>query len=416
MKNLCIVMNLFIILYCPQFGKVNSLYIIGIITWIYILFFYPKALLTMKNRSTQILYISLGCIFLYSLFNSIINLKFTKEMISPVFYWGGIIFPVLYLIINKYYDKQYNNEEKFVKLLLVVGNVQGAIDLFLYLSPNIRYKYLNYLEVKGVVKEGLLEQVSSYRYYGISGSVITYMPIVQVILALLAIWLLVVTRKKEYIIYFPLLIFSSFINARTPIIIFVIGMIMLLLLMNKRGLFYSLKITFVILIFICIFCIVLYRLDTDYSKWFIRGIESLLESFSGKSDYRERTGLIFIRPTDFSIWLFGKGGFIIGENPYGQSTDMGYANYIWLGGLVYVFLLFLIYSIIARRIIQLGASIYIVELLYMAILVFSIKMPVIYDNELMRLFYAIYVWNVVNKHRSKQSVLYSIELKFMNNG
>ncbi|MCM1048305.1 MAG: hypothetical protein NC433_07765 [Clostridiales bacterium] len=414
MKNIGIVLYLFVILYCPQFGRINTSYIIGIVTWIYILFFYQRTLTSMKNKGTQLLYFSLGCTFIYALINSFINFKISRTMLVPFFYWVGIIFPALYLVMNKCYDNHFNDEEKFIELLLIVGNIQGGICLFIFIFPEIRDYYLGFVVRQGIVRKELIENVSSFRYYGVSANVISYMPLMQIVLALLALWLFVTTKSKKYLAYFPLLAFSAFINARTPFLIFILGIAILIFCVKKNIKRLS-RLVFIITMIVLILALLywyLCRLDTVFSQWYIRGLRYIFELFQGRTTYGANTGLKFIAPHDFLGWLVGSGDYIIHGNSYGEYTDMGYANYLWLGGITYIIILVLTYFFVAKTMIRLGVNIYIVELLYMIILVYSIKMPLLYaNNEFMKLFYAIYIWNVVMKYRNNQVRVYKIQVQ-----
>lgn len=407
-KKIGIVFWLFMVIYCPIFGGINTTYITGIFSWIYILCFYQKPLTSMKSKWAIRLYMCLGGILLYGLINSLINMRIARHIISQVVFWGVFVFPSLFLISNKCIDIGINDERKFVKLLLVVGNIQGIISLFLFFSPEIRHKYLSLLAANGQIREGLLNQAASYRFYGISLNIITYMPLVQIVLALLAVWLYINTREKKYILSFPLLVFSAVINARTPVVILAIGIILLVLFMNHnwRELLHALRILVVVLLGIVFFYNVLRRIGTAYTQWLSKGITFIVETIQGNRNYTTETGLSFVAPKDITVWLVGIGSTIIDENPYGQTADMGYANYIWVGGILYVIILSLIYFLIGRRMVRMRISSFIVAILYMTILVFSYKMPILHDNEFMRLFYAIYIWSIVNSYRSNQDNAY----------
>lgn len=399
--NLFFVLYVFFVIYNPQIFPINSTYIIGFIAWLYILFHKNSIFNYCNTKELALNYLFFLVGIIYALLLTTMNVFVPKELIVPMVTWAFCILPACMLIRHKCLRSDYSNED-FIELLLIIGNLQGIIAVTSFLSPGFRTIIFELLRQNDTTYKYLTTELISYRYYGISMSLITYAPVVQSILAIIAFYMFLNYRKR-YIFYIPLLLFSSIINARSSIILLFIGMICILLFYGKitpKKIFLFITIIFVGIFGAGYFLQLLEKNAIDTFNWLNRGVLSIIMFTQGEHDG------IFGYFMDNNQWklpsginlLFGKGKFIINDISLGAQSDIGYVNYLWLGGVIYfIGIQCYFFRIITKIRSNVTVRKFISFYLLVSVIIFNIKMPVFIMNEVTSFIFLLYVFWGINK-------------------
>ena len=258
--------------------------------------------------------------------------------------------------------------------------------------------------VRRMVSYGYTERyltLAAYRLYGFSNGLTFATPCIQALLAVIT-FARIQTSNKKYlnVICGFLLFFSAIINARSAFIVAVLGFAVFIILSR-----YSLKskITILIILPVLIIIIINYGLPLldQYShvthKWIVTGIEEIVAFLGGNTLENSYFNYVtnsskFILPESGKI-LFGAGYSLLGNDAISFSSDIGYINDMWLGGVVYIILT---YSIFLRYMISIAKADdvtirFIGFLLIVNYLVLNIKGPVFKMNGLTNMLLIIYI-------------------------
>lgn len=392
---------IFSLLYMPPILGINILYLIGFIAWTYIGMNNFRQITYLRYKNIGYIYIIFVILFMYAIFISILNGKICKDILVPIIFFAFFIIPGC-IYISEMCLRYRISWLKFLDCMLLIGNIQGILSLLFYIYPTLRTIYIDALIGRDLLWKYSETYLYSYRYFGLSQSVITYMPLVQVILALLAMYL-GLSQSKRYFLYSPLLLFSSFINARSPILIFGVGCILLFLFKSKDS-YKQDRLRKIILFFVCILLISILLIelkstDSMYINWMQEGLNSIGNLIMGRKvgifDKYLLNPVQWKLPTDIVSLIFGVGHYVVSEDYKGYLTDVGYVNYIWNGGIVFLIILAIFcYIIFGRYATKLKKDVWRFSkyIFILTFLLFSFKMPIFACNELIVLFFIFYIF------------------------
>lgn len=291
---------------------------------------------------------------------------------------------VIAFYVTLYYWKNKKKYKEIIKDILLVGNIQGLIALIAYISPSIKEKLIEIMFANGV--DRINEYLLSVRFYGFANYLTSTTAILQIILAVIAVWFFL-EESYKFVLYVPLLIFSAIINARSAIVIGVIGIAIIILfkinLKNKKIWREILGAIVIIAIIINIVMPKLYSLTSW--EWIQEGIEEIISFLKGDEvGYFEYLSNSLIFPEKDYQFLFGTGHAIFrGE----INSDVGYINDIWMIGFILTLFLYTSFlSVILRKIRSCNLTFKFMKVFLVAtFLIYNIKGIVIGNNEIVRI-------------------------------
>lgn len=352
--NLLFYIGLFILFYQPPILPVNTIHLVGLISIIYICLFSSNRIGTIKlDRSVGYIVFTFILIMLYlAIFSIGINRGSITNIASP-FYFIFDVIPFAYAI-KIYGEKKQISFEAILDMGTVVGVIQAATAIMAFLIPSIQELFIALMTSYGYSSS--LETFSSFRMYGFSPYLTFGTPVIQSVLAAYILFFKEKKGIKDYVCT-AIIFFSAIINARISIIIILVGFFTLII---SRKVSFRRKIVDCLLYFIILFCVV--RIGTIFLKeyspltyeWIISGINeievalgsgnadkySYITYFTDKNTYR--------LPDNAWGIIFGEGITVMtGTNAFNMNSDVGYINDIWLGGVLYVAL---VYSLFIRMI------------------------------------------------------------------
>ena len=261
-----------------------------------------------------------------------------------------------------------------------------------------------------MLRSGYNEIVSfmqRHRMYGFSYTMPYGLPVAQSCIAVM--FLFNALRRKNTIanlLMFLLTSISAVLNARISLGIIGIGITFTLLyaVFSKRVL--NPKIGFIAVITIAAISIginVLSELMPATFVWLQEGIDDILNALTrqdyGRTSYMAyATNIDNYRLPDGWKIFFGTGQITRDNAVY--NSDVGYINDIWLGGMIYLTMVFSlgmhmlkrIYRSFSTKYKENGECFFRISFLIVALLVANIKGRVFYENEIMNTIFLVYVW------------------------
>lgn len=386
--NLFIIAYVFCFIYYPPFFGINILHFLSSFAWLMILFqdkFASKVILKSKIAAPFFILMISIC---YSL--TIILIESTSLLsIYGLFLLLIEIIPCS-IYISMYCIKKRYTYVDILRLLLIVGTIQGVISLVTFVNPNIHNRIVDYLVASGYTE--IFSLLKKYRLFGFAGNLTFTMPIVQAFLAIMSIYL-AITFNFRYFFYAPLLIFSGIINARNAMVVLLIGLcimgLYLLFLRFSKG-FKRLAVVIIpVIILLPILSGIIEIFSPQTFNWIKTGFEEI-KAFTSGDNIGYFSYIAYSKPLQHLQGLdilFGKGYFILG-NKKGISSDIGFYNDIWFGGIIYAILIYSAFMKIVLSIFRIKTKQgmkFLASFMGMTLILANIKGPVFKYNELVNL-------------------------------
>lgn len=334
MKRLLRVLGLFCFIFNPPIISFNIIHILAFMALAYI-FTSPdarKLLSEIYNKSKGLLlaYIICGCVcVLYGKTQTLLNF----------FAVLAEIIPISAVVVTIY--KQHYRE--LLKDIVWAGCLQASISLVAFLFPPLQAVIV--ARMISVGYSDVFQTMAGWRMFGLSRELTFAMPITQSLIACICLYFALIDNKN-FFIPVPFLFFSSFINARTGLVVFSLGAFIIVLSVLRFKLESVFKLFFVgiiVVVALSLFSSLLSRNELT-SDWLMSGIDDF-SSFARGEELDEK-GSYFITVTDANKYklpesidqlLLGTGERLQGGKSR-YKTDIGFINDIWMGGLVYLFL------------------------------------------------------------------------------
>ena len=236
---------------------------------------------------------------------------------------------------------------KKMKFILNVTMIQACITIIMLIVPNFRTVMLSRFYQYGNGNQFTIAK----RVYGIMSNYTFSGSIFHGFLATLSLTMGILYDKKFYL-YIPFLILMIVLNGRTGLMIFFLGIIINIIYfaIKNKNTKKMLQSIFWIAIILLIALSILRRLKPESYDFLISGINDVMKYVIDS----EKSGNIKILTENFEnninmkTFLFGNGHRIqnsddIPENIHFEYeySDMGYLNDMYMGGIVYMLLLYL---------------------------------------------------------------------------
>lgn len=384
-----IIIYLFMYMYFPPILSINLMHILTLFSLIVLLIMYRETLIEVFNNSIKGYMIPVALTLVYVIF-----IVFVKNGDGNYIYKHILIFvevSICTIYICSYFNKRKYSIHSILNVLMIVGSIQALISILCMFVPPIKQLvvdiYMGQMieqNVTSIMAENILLGMTNHRINGISAALLFTMPIVQALLATISLYL-AINKNNKYIILTPALLFSSIVNARIGIVVFICGVIIVIItsIENIRKKLKPIIIISTIIVGILVASIVIIDSENSTIKWITQFIEEIIDLFKGK-----KTGTFellfgsFIRFPEMNNMLFGTGRdiFLLGE---GMRSDIGYINDLWFGGVTYILIsygTFINYYFKAFNR-KYRFNIFISILLVMTFIVTNIKGSIVGNNE-----------------------------------
>lgn len=312
--------------------------IILFIISIYFLWHFRNRMINYFHYNRSFLYIICLCLInLYTIIPTIINeVNFINNFTSITFILNIICIIGLFFIV----DNHYSSIQKKFEFLINIGLIQGIICLLMLFFPFLK-NIANILYISNVpnYETSPVYGIVLYRIYGIARDYTFSLSMTMALLASIALLSFFIFNKKKYIFMSFIIIIGSILNGRTGFLIYILVTILIMFFsLSRKDFFKYMGILTVIFMFIIIF--LYYFVDEQWFLWLLSAFKEVILTIIGSDTLTTFTALssFIVFPKNLAL-IFGYGTRIfgsLGNELIGQSSDIGYINEIWRGGLFYI--------------------------------------------------------------------------------
>lgn len=363
--ELFLFMVLFLYIYKPIFFNTSRYitFILFPVTIIFISFFFFRKKLFSYLRAKSILQTSIGFFILFfytfiidysSSLQSYVKFGLLNSSNTIRIYFSIFVSSIAIYLMFKHIGKENINE--LIKYFFWISFVQFLICLLMLINSNFR-EFINFRILSPDSK--IIDTVHyNIRLFGITSEHLFGMPLFQALIFCCAMWFSI-RRSYLYLFFAVTSLLPILINARIGIMLAPPSfLISFLIIENPIKLFLLFRTKSIIKFFINLLCVILITyfawqivklLPDLFQKWILRGFEDIFEFFN--SVFTPGTDNL----SDKSIMAVLSGGFTklpntLGEIIFGDiknylpNNDVGYVKMINSGGIVYLFIAFLVVS------------------------------------------------------------------------
>ena len=243
-----------------------------------------------------------------------------------------MLFMISIFIVNRLKSLEYTSNN-LIELVLIVGMIQGLICLVMVFVPSFRKIAVSAYVATTRFNEG--DYILTTRVYGLTDSYTYGLPIVNGLLSGLCFYHSIYNNKK-FFFALPFILIASILNGRTGILIAIISIAITIVFVNSKNKIKALK--FGILIFIIFVALLNIIKSTNANMYrFISDLFSVFSDSKNNSTVGYLTGQGWFFPAGI-YFIFGMGTRVyggLGSNIVGKNSDIGYVNYMFLGGIIY---------------------------------------------------------------------------------
>lgn len=284
-------------------------------------------------------------------------------------------------------------EKQFIRCILILGALASVISFVSFISPPVQnYIKFNILDVQ----PDNFMYWDNYRGFGLAMSLTSSYAYIQGIIFVIGCFYS--KDNKWFLPFLPLVLLSVVFNARTGLLILLLGII-IFLVSRKSGLT---SIMFgVLAVFLILFMDDILRdLGASYEtrEWVAVLFNDIDTVFSTRDVTQTGTGRrlfgdMWIMPNTSSEWLIGKG-YSLFRHETEVSSDNGWVLQLNYGGIIYMFFLYLI---IIQMLQRLNKSRRITFALYffLIFLIVNTKSSFFPGNEVFRFLMTLYMYYIL---------------------
>ena len=346
-KNILMSVFVFLAIFAPPIVKFNVIYILFGISALYLL---------KKSERKIVVRDSLFAALFFALSVYLIIVVLINELITPnIFIQNRIVVLYQFFILMPFqvvvakFIWSINREEKaldwIIDLIIYACLIEGVLVLVAFLFPAARSFFLDVMVMNGGnARIYASEEYLAYRAYGFADTLLDTFGYGMGLTAGICI----LRNNKTYMSFISLLLclFSSVLNSRTGILIFIIAIgIKLLWYMKNHRASFKIRYLFVVILLVAISYLAVDKelISTQSINWIIGGFSSVFNFITHKN-----TGYVLgsMKNSLFSksFWelppsiierFFGTGHSCFGTYRInGYASDVGYVNYIWIIGYI----------------------------------------------------------------------------------
>lgn len=335
----------FYLLFAPPLFGIHSMYFVAAFSWLYLLINYKSFFRYIDKEKLLKIYMvfimMLIWVFLLVFFND-----GTQSVLYHYIYWIIAIVPgALTLCVHA--QKKGQGLYYVLRILLWAAFIQSLLSVAAFINNDFKLTLINMLQADDTLIMTTYTYEIYYRLFGFSAGLTFDMPSAMSMFTCIAMYL-GINRDIKYMLFIPTIALSAIINARTSVVVIVIGLFVVLFMSGKLKGKTIFRLIIGIVTAIAVFTIgraILSEISPMTYNWLNSGISQIFGFFqrntnSGYFGYLT-DGNRWILPTGLSL-LFGTGSRIMGGSKYGVYSDVGYINDIWFGGFLYMLLLYII--------------------------------------------------------------------------
>lgn len=336
-KYIIIILGIYAYLFNPLlsvFGGMGLCKILYFFAFVYILAEYKsfrRSLLVFKKEFSL-----LALLIIFVLLRTLIGGDSVILYTRIILLIESFIIPLAFAV---YWTKQKQGEGQLIKCILIVSSVAAIISTLCVVNPSFGYYVRNELQISSDYIIG-----HEFRGFGVSDSLLSSYGYIQG--ACFALAYKYIKQYKWVIIFMPFILFSSFVNARTGLIIAVIGL--LIVWFSNRSIKSGIALTFFVaalIYFVPFFMNIINPSErtVDFMKDFFEQMAS-----PGENTTVATLNNGFKLPSDVDEWFIGQGIDIF-QADVNKRSDVGYSIQLNYGGICYLLILYGLIFVILKK-------------------------------------------------------------------
>ena len=404
-QTITITLFVFFVLYYPPIIRINVLHVLTVRSVVGIAGnIEARNVLKYFVGSSKLLY----AIFIYSLliFVSYSNIGGINGLFLQCFEMPFVLFYLHCVLLKK-------TKHSLGDIIIYASIAQAILAIIAFLVPSVQSFFILMFMKSGF--NDIFEKMAEWRMYGFSYTLAYSMPIIQSIIASYCLYC-GIKKRVIYLFAVPLIAISSFINARTGIVIFAIGMVTVfactIISNDVKSLFNTIFATIILLIVPII--VGNFMSDSKTLDWLLEGTNDLNAFITGTNDYSEYSYFNYVAdenvyriPSDFFEAIFGTG-FTTMRGNSAMTSDVGFINQIWSIGIVGMLLLLTFYIMNTKNMckyyIRNGERHVFILGTILILLVSNVKGDAFSWNELTQLWFVVYTKFIYDQYKQIEKV------------
>lgn len=304
-------------------------------------------------------------------------------------------------------------QSKFIRAILILGAIASIISITCLLYPPLQ-SYVKYT-ILNLQPDDFLYW-TTYRGYGLAMSLTSSYAFIQGFIFVLGCFY--AKENKWFLFFLPAVLLSVVLNARTGLIILMVGMIFFMISQRKRQGMYFLGL-FVALVIIIYLPETLSSLgvSSDTINW-ISILFTDIENVTTTGDVQQSGtgsklfGSMWILPETTYEWMIGMG-YSLFRHQTEATSDNGWILQLNYGGIIYMFFLYLLALRMLSMLYKSGRKSFSLYILFICLIV-NTKSSLFPNNEVFRLLMIIYMYlMLINKKNSNKNQKISYDKSFL---
>lgn len=298
-------------------------------------------------------------------------------------------------------------ETKFIRCLLILGAIASSISFACFLVPPL-HAYIKYIILN--IQPDMPLFWNNYRGYGLAMSLTSSYAYIQGIIFVIGCFYS--KDNKWFLFFLPFVLLSVVLNARTGLIILIIGMMFFMLSQRKKmGLYFFGLIVSVVVVLFLPETLSSLGVSSDTISW-VSVLFTDIENVTKTGDIEQSTaggrlfGSMWILPETTSEWWIGKG-YLLFRHQTEENSDNGWILQLNYGGIIYMLFLYPIVFKIFSRLHKSGRIFFAMYFLIIFLIV-NTKSSLFPNSEVFRFLMIIYMYFImINKNYNiKQKISY----------
>lgn len=328
-KKLGFLIWTFFLLYLPPIVSIASIKIVGILSWIYIMANYHRFKRCFHTLQISMVFALALFACGYIAFLELFNINGIDSAVAVPLYLTIFAFPASIAYVIKI-DKMHLTIDVVAKYIICAGTIQGAISILCLFSYSIQNIFVR--QLYHIMDPKVVDYWRTMRLYGWASGMTYAMPVLSATIGLVAL-LYAIRVDKKYMITVPVIWASGILNARTSMVVILIGVCCIFIstnILDKKQRRAIPVLGLAGISFVFAFVVVSTLIDNNnLTRWMANGVSEVFNFFRGNNTgYFASIGI----PTNT---LELPPNLLFGEGYIGTRSDVGYIRDMWMGGIVY---------------------------------------------------------------------------------
>lgn len=291
-------------------------------------------------------------------------------------------------------------EKQFIRCILILGAVASVISLVSFIFPPVQ-AYIKY-NILNLQPETALYW-NNYRGFGLAMSLTSSYAYIQGIIFVIGCFYS--KDNKWFLFFLPLVLLSVILNARTGLLILLVGMAIFFVSTKKSFTSFLFGMLAIFMLLFLQDIMQTFGVSSEIREWVAILFDDMDNIYLSRDITQSHTGnrlfdTMWILPETSSEWLIGKG-YSLFRHQTEENSDNGWILQLNYGGIIYMLFLYPIMLQMLSRFHKRGKDFFAIYLLLIFFIV-NTKSSFLPNNEVFRLMMIIYMYSILISKKSNK--------------